>query len=162
MKKRYAKLLVTIFMMLCLSFSSISAFAADERVNEVVDGSILTDDTEAEYVEYSKAKGTYLASGSGAISNLGGRQVYISGRTNCYRTSDKVRVTLTLQRLEGGSWVYVNSIGPVSAYNTYKVSTSGTFSVSGGYYYRVRGSHTAINDGSAESCTSYSNGIWVS
>ena len=162
MLKRNAKMLVAILMMFCLLFSSIPVSAADYRENEVVDGSILTDDTEAEYVKYSKAKGTYLASGSGAISNLGGRKVYISGRTNCYRTSDEVRVTLTLQRLEGGSWVYVNSIGPVSAYNTYKVSTSGTFSVAGGYYYRVYGSHAAVKGSTGEACTSYSDGIWVS
>ena len=162
MLKRKAKVLLAAIMMFCLIVSGLSVAAADSRVGEIVDGSVLTDKTEAEYGEYSKAKGTYLASGTGSITNLGGRQVYISGRTNCFRTSDEVRVTLTLQRLEGGKWVYAGSVGPVSAYSTYTVSTNGTFSVAGGYYYRVYGSHTAVKGSTAESCSSYSDGIWVS
>lgn len=162
MKKKKVKILLTAVVILCLVISGLSVSAADNRVGEIVDGSVLTDETEATYGEPSKTKGTYLSSGSGSITNLGGRQVYISGRTNCYRTSDEVRVSLILQRLEGNSWVYVNSVGPVSAYNTYKVSTGATFSVSGGYYYRVYGTHTAKKGSTSETCTSYSNGIWVS
>lgn len=161
MRKRKVKILLSALMMLCMVLSGLSVSAADDRLGEVVDGSVLTDEMQAEYGEPAKTKGTYLSSGSGSVTNLGGRQVYISGRTNCYRVSDEVRVTLTLQRLEGNSWVYVGSVGPTSAYNTYTVSASRTFSVSGGYYYRVKGTHAAIKGSTGESCTSYSNGIWV-
>ena len=162
MLKRKTKMLLTIMMVLCLVISGLPVLAADNRAGEIVDGSVLTDEMKAEYGEPSKTKGTYLASGTGSVENLGGRQVRISGGTNCYRVSDEVRVTLTLQRLEGSKWVYVGSVGPVSAYGTYTVSTKGTFSVAGGYYYRVYGSHTAVKGSTAESCPSYSDGIWVS
>lgn len=162
MPKTTGKKLLMILMILCLISSSISVSAADNRLGEIVDGSVLTDEMEAKYPDNPTTRGTYLATGTGSISNLGGRQVYISGGTNCHRYSDEVRVSLILQRLEGNSWVYVNSVGPVSAYNTYKVSTGATFSVSGGYYYRVYGTHTAKKGSTSETCTSYSNGIWVS
>lgn len=162
MSKRKTKILLATIMMLCLVISGLSVSAADNRIGEMVDGSVLTDNIKAEYGDDSRARGTYLASGTGSIENLGGRQVRISGSTNCYRFSDEVRVTLVLQRLEGNSWVYVNSVGPVSAYSTYAVSTKGTFSVAGGYYYRVYGSHTAKKGSTSETCTSYSDGIWVS
>lgn len=161
MIKTKKKLLVVVSLMLCLILNALPVFAAEKQSGECVDGSTLTDNTSAEYTEYSRAKGTYLASGTGSISNLGGRQVRISGSTNCHRVSDEVKVTLMLQRLEGGSWVYVNSLAPVSAYNTSRVSTSGTFSVAGGYYYRVYGAHTAKKGSVSETCTSYSDGIWV-
>ncbi|HIR27265.1 MAG TPA: hypothetical protein IAB84_04760, partial [Candidatus Choladousia intestinigallinarum] len=115
MRKSKVKILLSALMMLCMVLSGLSVSAADDRLGEVVDGSVLTDEMYAEYGEPSKTKGTYLSSGSGSITNLGGRQVYIYGRTNCYRVSDEVRVTLTLQRLEGNSWVYVASVGPTSA-----------------------------------------------
>ena len=159
--KKIVKMLVASILMLCLLTNGISTLAADSQLGEIIDGSILTDNMSAEYTENSRTKGTYLASGTGSILNLGGRKVQISGSTNCHRISDEVRVTLSLQRLEGGSWVYVNSLSPVSAYNTSRVSTSGTFSVTGGYYYRVHGSHTAKKGNVSETCSSNSDGIWI-
>ena len=161
MSKKGIKVLLITFMVLCLIISGIPASAADYNTGDIVDGSVLTNGDEAEYEENSRSKGTYLASGMGRIANLGGRQVYLSGSTNCHRVSDEVKITLTLQRLEGGSWVYVNSLSPVSAYNTYTVSASGTFSVTGGYYYRVHGSHTAKKGNVSETCSSNSDGIWI-
>ena len=162
MPKKKARILLATFMMLCLVISGMPVSAADSRIGEIVDGSVLTNETEAEYGEYSRARGTYLASGIGRIANLGGRQVRISGSTNCYRTSDEVRVSLTLQRLEGGSWVSTGLTATGTSYNSFEVSAGDTFSVSGGYYYRVYGSHTAKKGSTTETCTSYSNGIWVS
>lgn len=162
MLKGKRKMLLASIMMLCLLISGLSASAADDRIGEIVDGSALTDDQEAEYAEYSRARGTYLASGTGSVTNLGGRRVRVSGGTNCHRYSDEVKVTLFLQRLEGGSWVNTGQIVSGISYNTYEVSAEDTFSVTGGYYYRVYGSHIAIKGSTSEACSSYSDGIWVS
>lgn len=162
MLRKKRKMLLAISMMLCLLISGLSVSAADDRIGEIVDGSALTDDQEAEYTEYSRARGTYLASGTGSVTNLGGRQVRVSGGTNCHRYSDEVKVTLYLQRLEGGSWVITGQTVSGISYNTFEVSAEDTFSVTGGYYYRVYGTHTAKKGSTSETCTSYSNGIWVS
>ncbi len=162
MIKKKAKMLLAVLVILCLITNVGTAFAADDRIGEVVDGSLLTNDTQVEYKEYSRARGTYLNMGSGSLSNLGGRKVYMSGSTSCFRTSDQVKVTLFLQRLEGGSWVNTGQIVTGTSYNTYEVSAGDTFSVTGGYYYRVYGSHIAIKGSTSEACSSYSNGLWVS
>lgn len=162
MHKRKVKTMLSILMLLCLLISGNTVFAADDRLGENVDGSILTDESEVEYAEYSRARGTYLNVGSGTLTNKGGRRVYMSGSTSCHRTSDEVKVTLFLQRLEGGSWVNTGQIVTGTSYNTYEVSAGDTFSVTGGYYYRVYGSHIAIKGSTSEACSSYSNGIWVS
>lgn len=162
MIKKKAKMLLAVLVILCLITNVGTAFAADDRIGEVVDGSLLTNDTQVEYKEYSRARGTYLNMGSGSLSNLGGRKVYMSGSTSCFRTSDQVKVTLFLQRLEGGSWVNTGQIVTGTSYNTYEVSAGDTFSVTGGYYYRVYGSHIAIKGSTSEACSSYSDGLWVS
>lgn len=162
MLRKEVRRLLTIIMLFCFAVSGLHVYAAENRVGEIVDGSTLTDEMEVEYREYSRARGTYLASGTGRVTNLGGRQVYVSGGTNCHRVSDEVKVTLHLQRLEGGSWVNTGQVVTGISYNTYEVSAGNTFSVTGGYYYRVYGTHTAKKGSTSESCSSYSDGLWVS
>ena len=145
----------------CFTATTMTAFAADERLGTVVDGSLLIDGTEATGTFYPKARGSILASGTGNIAIVGSRTVKVSGDTTAYQTVSEVKVTLHLQRLEGGSWVPVCTLGPKTNYNSYYVSNSNTYSVAGGYYYRVYGGHTAINGSKAESGTSYTDGVWV-
>ena len=160
LKKKPKSLLVAV-LMLCIVINSFPSFAADNRVGKVVDGSLLTEGSEVSYIEASRAKGNFLNFGIGGLTNLGGHQLYMSGNTTCHQTCNKVSVTLTLQRLEGSSWVNYAYMGTVSAYNTYEVSAGDTFSVSGGYYYRVYGSHVAVKGNSSEACYSWSDGLWV-
>lgn len=159
--KRRCKAIVALMLACCMLFGSIPAAAADELLGTVVDGSLLTDDTEASYSVVPKARGKYLASGSGGLSLTAYRKLYMSGDTSSYQSVDKIKVTLHLQRLVNGSWVTVYTLGPKTAYNTYYVSNSNTYSVAGGYYYRVYGGHTVIENGASEAHTSYSNGFWV-
>ncbi|MDY3250755.1 MAG: DUF6147 family protein [Candidatus Choladocola sp.] len=155
------KTIMLFSLLVCLIMSTTTVFAADERVGTVVDGSVLTDGTEAEGFFYPKARGSILASGSGDISIVGGRTVKVSGDTTAYRTVSKVKVTLYLQQLQGGNWVTVRTLGPKTNYNSYYVSNSNTYSVAGGYYYRVYGGHTAIDGSTSEAGTSYTDGVWV-
>ena len=160
MRKRL-KLLLMLVLTCCMVFGSLTASAADSLLGTVVDGSLLTDGTEADYTVTPKARGTYLSNGTGSLSLTAYRTLRMSGDTGCYQTVDEVKVTLYLQRLVNGSWVNVYTLGPKTAYNNYYVSNSKTYSVSGGYYYRVYGGHSCIEGSVSEAQTSYSNGFWV-
>ncbi len=157
--KRMIGIALLVFSLVLTTFP---AYAADELLGTVVDGSLLTDDDSAEGVVYPKMRGSLLAQGLGGISIAGVRRVTLSGSTAAYRKVARIQVTMYLQRLENGSWVHVLIMGPKIKYNTNTVSNSNTYSVTGGYYYRVRGAHTVIDGSTTESVTSYSNGIWVS
>lgn len=162
MRYKKIKMFLSIFLLLCALFGSMNVLAADDRVGEIVDGSLLTEDSESTGTAYSRTRGAFLNYGSGGLSNPSGRTVSVSGRTVCYSNCDKVRVTLYLQRLVGSSWVTVATLGPKTATNTYTVSASNSYTVKGGYYYRVSGGHVAIDDGSTESVVSVTNGLWIS
>lgn len=160
MKKRY-RIITVMLMLVCLVMSNLQVMAADDRLGTVVDGSLLTEDSTAEGIAYPKARGLYLSSGTGRLTIQSSRTVCMSGSTNAYQSVDEIKVTLMLQRLEGNSWATVATLGPKTAYNTYTVSNSKTYSVTGGYYYRVKGSHV-VNEGStSEAVASCSSAIWV-
>lgn len=157
-RRRIYMLMLTV---LCLLLGTTHAFAADERLGTIVDGSLLTDNASAEFVVNPLARGAFLSNGTGSISIVGGRKISAAGSTTCYYSVDNLNVSLCVERLVGNKWVNVYA-GPVaSAKNTYRVSTSKTYSVAGGYYYRVTGAHSASDDGAYESCASYTDGIWI-
>lgn len=159
MKKKIK--VIAVMMLACMMLCSISASAADDRLGTIVDGSLLTEQTEVEAIGYPLARGAFLSSGLGGLTITGSRTVRVSGATDAYQYVDEIKVTLLLQRLVGSQWVTVNTLGPKTAYNAYTVSTAKTYSVSGGYYYRVVGSHVAIEGSTNEAISSCSNGVWV-
>ena len=144
--------------------ASINVQAADDRLGTIVDGSLLIEDTvvegfsrQSELIE----RGTYLSNGNGRLSNNGNRSVNVYVSTSGNRTCDQIKVTLYLQRLVGNSWVTDYTLGPKTATNSYFVSNSKNYTVTGGYYYRVKGSHTAIKGTTTESTSSYTDGLWI-
>lgn len=151
-----------VLLVLCLAMTAIPVSAADELLGTVVGGSLLTDEDSAEATVYPKARGSLLSYGTGSISIAGKRLVMLTGTTAAYKKVEKIKVAMHLQRLESGSWEHVLTMGPTIKYNTNFVSNNGTYSVSGGYYYRVYGAHVVINGSTRESTPSYSNGVWVS
>lgn len=159
--RKIRKVAAVLMAMALVLIGTFPVSAADSRLGTVVDGSLLTDGTKVEGHMHTLARGSNLSGGSGSALIVGGRTLQVSGSTSCYRTVDTVKVALYLQRLEGDNWEYVTTIGPKSAFNTSYVSISKNCTVTGGYYYRVYGAHTAIKNGITESGTSYSNGIWV-
>lgn len=160
MRKR-SRIIVALTVVCCMLFGSMPVSAADELLGTVVDGSLLTDDTEVDYTINPKARGTFLSNGTGGLTLTAYRTLYMYGDTSCYQFVDKVKVTLYLQRLENGKWITVSTLGPKTAYNNYYVSTNKSYSVAGGYYYRVYGGHSAIEGSKSEALTSYSDGFWV-
>ncbi len=156
---------MTLFLVMCLLVvSSIVVQAADENLGRVVDGSRLTNQTEvsSNVAESIIARGTYLGTGSAKLSNNGNHVLNVWGNTTCNRTCDQVKVTLHLQRYVNGSWSNVTTLDTKVAYNTHYVSNSKNVTVTGGYYYRISGSHTAIKGKTVETTTSVTDGMWVS
>lgn len=160
MKRRIQMLLAPIMLLVCLMVGSM--FASAETEGTVVDGSRLTHELQAEGIAYPKLRGTYFGNGGGNITVTGQRQVMVTGDTVARQNVDSVKVTIHLQQLKGDNWVTIASYGPTVKYNTYYVAVSKTYSVAGGYYYRMTGSHTVIEGDAFESAVSSTNGVWVS
>lgn len=159
--KRWHRLLA-VFCVICVCCMSIIAKAADEQIGTVVDGSMLTDKEVVSVDTRSGARGTYLSYGSATLSNQGNHVLNVWGSTTCYKTSDQVKVTLHLQRLVKGTWTTVTTLDTKTAYNTNYVSNSKNVTVTGGYYYRIAGSHVAVKGKVTESTSSATDGMWVS
>lgn len=160
MKKRIRLILAPVMLILCLMTGTILVSA--EASVSVVDGSELTQNLSAEGIAYPILRGTYFSNGGGNITAIGKGSVRISGETVARQSVDSVKVTLHLQQLKGDNWVTVASYGPTVKYNTYYVAASRTYSVAGGYYYRMTGSHTVIEGDKFESAASATDGVWVS
>lgn len=154
--------IVAFFLMICLLIASVSVRA--EENGEVVDGSRLTNDQEVigSTLTNAGARGTYLGTGSAKLSNNGNHVLNVWGNTTCNRTCDRVKVTLHLQRLVKGTWTTVTTLDTKVAYNTNYVSNSRNVTVTGGYYYRISGTHVAVKGKTTESTYSSTDGMWVS
>ena len=155
--------------LLVLSLNSIGVSANGPLDGQVIDGSLLTSDESAmdERPLLSENStngivpyGTYLSNGASEITNQGNGVVYVSGRTYCYRNSDKVQIYLYLQKLTNNGWTTIKTHSNV-AYNTHVVSTGLSFSVAKGYYYRVKGTHIAKKGSTVESCNTCTNAIYI-
>ena len=170
MKKTKNLFLLVLAIMFFANLTVISGKAQGPLDGEIVDGSLLTSDEsafdekplilqnslEGDIIPF----GTYLSNGISGITDKGGGVVYVSGHTNCNRTSDKVQVYLYLERLGNSGWGTVKTHSNI-AYNAYKVSAGVSFYVSKGYYYRVRGTHIAPTGSTVESCTTCTSAIYI-
>lgn len=159
--KQLKKLVLPLLLICCFLMNVLQVAAADELLGTVVDGSVLTNESEAESTVYPRQRGSYLSNGTAYITIAGTGSVTISGTTSAYQNVDEIKVTLYLQRLVNGNWVHVTTLGPKTKYNTNYVSNSKTYSVARGYYYRVSGGHTAIEGSKSEALTSATDGVWV-
>lgn len=150
-----------ILAMICM-FGMAPVCAMEDNIGDIVDGSVLTNKSEVSGDTLSNTRGTYLSYGSATLTDLGNKKLNVSGFTSCYKTCDQVKVTLHLQRLVNGTWTTVTTLGPKVAYNDHYVSRSGDVTVTGGYYYRISGSHVAVKGKTTESTYSSTDGMWVS
>ncbi len=104
--------------------------------------------------------GTYIASGTSEIQNLGSGTVRIGASTSCYRTCASVTADAYLESKEGGSWWTVTyKLG--TGYNTYYVSTYKDVAVARGQYYRVRGAHSTSANGVTETTGSVTGSMYI-
>lgn len=158
MKKR-ARLLAAA--LICMTLGTMQVSAADDRLGTVIDGSLLTNATSAESISTPLTRGSILNNGTGGITVVSGRTINAGGTTTAYRTVDRISVNLFVQKLTGSTWVNAVTVPSKTLYNAYHVSQSKNYTVSGGYYYRVRGNHIAVDGDIYESTTSATDGIWI-
>ena len=161
MKLKKFKALFSVLMLFCMLLNCMNVYAADEHLGEIVDGSVLTDDQEAESTVYPRMRGVFLAHGKCRIQNDGNHKITVSGSTDCYVTCDKVKLTLVVEQLVDNSWETYKVIGTKTAYNNYTVTKVKQLTVTGGYYYRVKSAHVAIEGDTVETLGGATNGIWV-
>ena len=174
MKRKMITILTAIAVIISLESGSLSkVMAADEDLGKIVDGSVLTEDEESEapvdedtiyYIDDEDNDdfgimpyGTYLLDGTAKIKNAGSGKITATGATNA-KKSCKLKVTVVVERYSKstGNWSFITSWTATKSSGTY-LSTSKTMSVSKGYYYRVRGAHSA----GGEAGYSTTNGIWI-
>ncbi|MCD8337392.1 MAG: DUF6147 family protein [Lachnospiraceae bacterium] len=159
--KQVRKFTMVMFL-LCMIFGTLHVSAADELLGTVVDGSLLTEETEVTMTVYPKARWSYLSDGTGSMAVTGTRTVRLSGSTAAKKTVDTIYVKMYLQRLVNGTWCTYYIGTKSTKYDTYYTSITETnISVEGGYYYRAYGSHGINKDGTIESASSYTDGIWI-
>lgn len=114
----------------------------------------------AEDTEYSRTRGNHLNYGNSTITKLGINKIGVSGMTMAHHTCDKLRLYLYIERKTSSNYgTYKDLSSSVS--NDYSLYRSYTVLVPSGYYYRIRGYHSAYDDGTNESVQTLTNGIYI-
>mgnify|MGYP007039228245 CR=1 FL=1 len=160
MRKGILGALTLLVMVFCLPLTGIRTEAAGPRDGEIVDGSLLTSDTEATASFENQLRSGLLARGFGRLINRGNGVVDIEGETSCHQTCDRVRVYLYLEKLVGNDWEPVVQ-KTATARNYFFVETSETYSLETGAYYRLRGTYSASKGTDAESRPACTDGIYL-
>ena len=139
-----------------------TTFAATEEyhIGDVVDGSALTNDTEAEATIMNPMRGNILDQGTTRLTDKGGGVVNVYGAVFGSVVCDKLILDMTLQRLQNGTWVDVKYFSD-TAYNTGYLTNSYNTSVTKGYYYRVKAACVAQKGSTSESKMPVTDGIWI-
>lgn len=132
----------------------------DYQVGDVVDGSILTNDDYTEMTAGTLTRGNYLNRGMASLTDKGGGVVNSYGAVMAGVVCDKLILKMTLQRLEGDTWVTVKNYSDTS-YNSSLLTKSYNLSVKKGYYYRLKAACVAFKGGTSESQMPVTNGIWI-
>ena len=130
-------------------------------LGNIVDESVLTNDDEAEDTQYTRLRNSYLMQGFIKITNNGNGIVGIGGSTDCFVTSDVVKLNIYLERSKGDSNFSSYKSFEYTAYNTYTLGKSFNYVVPKGYYYRLRGYHYASKNGIGENLGSRTDGIYI-
>ena len=154
----------------CALTMSINTFAAEPVDGQIIDGSVLTHETQNETMELFDWNfessdgimpfGSYYAAGSCGIAKESSNSVYITATTECYVKCSTVIVEVTLQKLENSTWKYVTSRSNTES-NSYDATVEDTVRVNSGYYYRTISTHSATKNGKTESGSVTGKSIYV-
>ncbi|MFT9485962.1 MAG: DUF6147 family protein [Tepidibacillus sp.] len=105
----------------------------------------------------------YIKSWNTNINNLSVNIVNVSGFTDSYSTVETISVDLYLQYWDSGQgkWVDLVHVGEFKQSNTSHVAGTDDVAVSSGFYYRTRGIHYIIENGTVEETSSVSTYIYL-
>lgn len=155
------KKIVSAFCVLALIFGLIWSTGVDVEASDSVpmlDGSYLTHESESIGYGIQMTRGLNLQEGYSKLARLGAGVIYAGGTTIATHTVESVKVTVLVERArdENDDWHFVDGWHKENT-NADLVSANKRLEVEGGWYYRVRCTHSADGDMSS-SCT---NGLFV-
>lgn len=162
MKKYVRKLMAFCLILNLFAICVIPVYATEAPLNceKTIDGSRLTDEQVVESILYNRSRGNLLNRAVARISDNEDGTVNVYGAVMAGVVCEKLRLEMTLQRLEGNSWKNVTSYSDIS-YNQSLLTKSYNRSVKGGYYYRLKAACIATKGGTSESQMPVTNGIWI-
>lgn len=157
MKKRFSSICLTLVMVTCMlliSFTNVQA-GSDEVI---LDGSYLTHDEESIGYDTKLTRGVDLLTGYSKCIRKGPGRIYAGGTTIAAHTVDQVKIAVVVERAkeEDTRWSSYDSWTKENR-NADRVGENRFLDVEGGYYYRVRCTHSANYDMSS----SFTNGVYV-
>lgn len=137
--KKLLQQIVTASLILTLLFCTPISASAQEVAE---DGTLLTTELESSVEVFSMLRGTYLNTGKAYISVPGTGYACGSGTTVANSAVSSIGLALYIQRYNGSGWTTVYQWS-VSGSNTAYLSSTKTYAVTRGYYYRVYTTHSA-------------------
>ncbi|MCI9217813.1 hypothetical protein AALA78_11860 [Lachnospiraceae bacterium 42-17] len=157
MKRRLLSLCCIILLVFGLvSGTVIDSQAAEEQ--SVIDGSYLTEDEESVGYDTKITRGEDLLTGYSKCVVMGPGKLYAGGCTIATRTVKDVGLSVSIERAQKGDdrWTGYTAWQKFNE-NVDRVASSKMLEVEGGYYYRVRCTHSANSDLSS----SFTDGVFV-
>ena len=157
MKRRLLSLCCIILLVFGLvSGTVIDSQAAEEQ--SVIDGSYLTEDEESVGYDTKITRGEDLLTGYSKCVVMGPGKLYAGGCTIATRTVKDVGLSVSIERAQKGDdrWTGYTAWQKFNE-NVDRVASSKMLEVEGGYYYRVRCTHSANGDLSS----SFTDGVFV-
>lgn len=157
MKKRIMSVCFALLLMsnmLLISTTNVKASSDDP----VLDGSYLTRDEESIGYDTKITRGEDLLTGYSKCVRLGPGKLYAGGTTIAAHEVEQVKVGVMIERAQEGDteWEYYDSWQKENL-NMDRVASNRSLDVEGGYYYRVRCTHSANYDMSS----SFTDGIYI-
>ncbi len=157
MKKRCSSICLTLVMVTCMlliSFTDVQA-GSDEVI---LDGSYLTHDEESIGYDTKLTRGVDLLTGYSKCIRKGPGLIYAGGTTIAAHTVDQVKIAVMVERAKEGDTRWSHYTGWIKEnLNADRVGSNRFLEVEGGYYYRVRCTHSANYDMSS----SFTDGIFI-
>ncbi len=157
MKRRLLSLCCALILVAGMLFiPAIDSQAAEEQ--PIIDGSYLTEDKESLGYDTKLTKGVDLLTGYSKCVVMGPGKLYAGGCTIAAHTVEDVGISVIIERAQKGDehWTRYDGWQKFNA-NVDRVASSKMLEVEGGYYYRVRCTHSANSDVSS----SFTNGVFV-
>ena len=157
MRKRALSVCCTFLLVIgMLLISANNAQAASE--DPILDGSSLTYNEESVGYATPITRGLDLAVGYSKCVRLGPGKIYAGGTSIAEHEVDNIRVSVIIERAQKGdtSWTYYDNWYKINE-NADRVSSNRTLEVEGGYYYRVRSTHSANHDWAS----SFTDGVYI-
>lgn len=158
MRKKTKIISVACILVLMFCMLSVGMNVRAEEGLPQIDGSYLTHESESIGYDTKITRGDDLLTGYSKCVRLGNGKLYVGGSTIAAHTVERVGVAVAVERAQEDDetwegydgWIKFNE-------NADMVSSSKQLDVEGGYYYRVKCTHSAGMDMSS----SFTDGIYI-